>query len=335
MAAWRMPAEEAPVSWESIAAMRDVGRLHEIASVLVHHGFADAIDRIGLSGALARAGHLLRGASAAPAAHPSPPVRLRRALEELGPAFVKLGQLLASRVDLFAPEWIAEFEKLQNQAPFVPFEAIRAQLEAALGGPLDQLLGEVDPAPLAAASIAQVHRVRLLDGSDAVVKVRRPGVRETIAADLRLLERLARALEGHSPEIARSRPREVVRQFRASIERELDLAAECHHAERSAAALRALPAIVVPRVHWQWTSEGANVQDFVAGPPLQQLLEPGVAAATMSKSGSSLRPRPSRVMNTFTTIARSGGRNSPCSRTIAVTSSSISPRRICASGKPW
>lgn len=267
------------MSWDSIAAMKDVGRLHEIAAVLVRHGFADVVDRIGLSGALARAGHLLRGDGVESTARPSAPVRLRRALEELGPAFVKLGQLLASRVDLFAPEWIAEFEKLQNHAPFVPFEAIRAQLEAGLGGPPELVLGEIDPAPLAAASIAQVHRVRLLDGSDAVVKVRRPGVRETIAADLRLLERLARALEAHSPDIARYRPRDVVRQFRASIERELDLAAECHHAERIAASLRAMPAIVVPRVHWQWTCESANVQEFLSGPPLQQLLEPGVAAA--------------------------------------------------------
>jgi ubiquinone biosynthesis protein len=162
------------------------------------------------------------------------PVRLRQALEELGPTFVKLGQVLASRVDLFGPEWIAEFEKLQNHAPFVPFDAIEQVLETELGAPLETVLGEVERAPLAAASIAQVHRVRLLDGTEAVVKVRRPGVRETI---------------------------------------------ECHHAERIAASLTAMPGVIIPRVHWQWTSESVNVQDFVPGRPLQEMLEPGVAEA--------------------------------------------------------
>lgn len=265
--------------WESITAARDVGRLREIAAVLVRFGFADAIARVGLASALERAGRLLHVSQLEVRAQVPSPVRLRQALETLGPTFVKLGQVLASRVDLFGPEWIAEFEKLQNQAPFVPYEAIEEQLETELGAPLEDVFGHVERIPLAAASIAQVHRVRLIDGTDAVVKVRRPGVRETIAADLRLLERVARILENKSPDAARYRPREVVRHFRTSIERELDLAAECHNAERIAAALAATPGVHVPRVHWQWTSESINVQDFVPGRPLQDLLEPGVAAA--------------------------------------------------------
>jgi ubiquinone biosynthesis protein len=267
------------VLWESITTARDVGRVHEIAKVLVRFGFADVLARLGLASALERAGHLLHVPRLeAEAALPSP-VRLRHSLEALGPTFVKLGQVLASRVDLFGPEWIAQFEQLQNHAPFVPFDIIEAQLEAELGAPLDEVFGQVERAPLAAASIAQVHRVRLRDGTEAVVKVRRPGVRETIAADIRLLERLARILEARSPEAARYRPREVVRHFRASIERELDLAAECHNAERIAVSLAAMPGVVIPRVHWQWTSEAINVQDFVPGRPLQDLLEPGADAA--------------------------------------------------------
>lgn len=259
--------------WETLTVARDVGRLHEIASVLMRFGFADALTRVGLAGALAKAGRVLHAPQLEAQAQLPSPVRLRQALEDLGPTFVKLGQVLASRVDLFAPEWIAEFERLQNHAPFVPFEEIEAVLEAEFGAPLRATLGALEPTPLAAASIAQVHRATLCDGSQVVVKVRRPGIRETIAADLRLLERLARVLEARSPEAARYRPREVVRHFRNSIERELDLAAECHHAERIAAALP-LPALVVPRVHWQWTCEAINVQDFVPGRPLQELLDP-------------------------------------------------------------
>jgi ubiquinone biosynthesis protein len=160
----------------------------------------------------------------------------------------------------------------------VPWAIVEAQLEAEWGAPLAETFGDIEPVPLAAASIAQVHRARLRDGQQVVVKVRRPGIRETIAADVRLLERLARVLSARYPEVARYRPSEIVRHFRASIERELDLAAECHHAERIADALAGLPQIVVPRVHWRWTSEAVNVQDYLEGPPLQVLVDPEVSA---------------------------------------------------------
>lgn len=264
--------------WESLMAARDAKRLHEIAGVFVRFGFADALVRVGLAGALERAGHYLHSPGIEDQAKMPSPVRLRLALEALGPTFVKLGQVLASRVDLFGPEWIVEFEKLQNHVPFVPYDTIRQHLELALGAPLEETFGQVEPVPLAAASIAQVHRARLLDGTEVVVKVRRPGIRDTIAADLRLLDRLARLLEKKSPEVARYRPRDVVRHFRMSIERELDLAAECHNAERIATSLDSMPDLIVPRVHWRWTSESVNVQDFLPGCPLQDLLDPAVAA---------------------------------------------------------
>lgn len=265
--------------WKTLIAARDVGRVHEIASILIRFGFSDVVARVGLSGALERAGHLLRSPQFEAQATLPSPVRLRQALEALGPTFVKLGQLLASRVDLFGPDWISQFERLQNHAPSVPFDLIQPLLEDAFGGPLAQVIGEVDRIPLAAASIAQVHRATLHDGTQVVVKVRRPGIRETIGSDLRLLERLARAIEAHSPEAARYRPCEIVRQFRNSIERELDLAGECHNAERIADAFGMEPSLVIPRIYWQWTSESVNVQEFLPGRPLQELLDPAVAAA--------------------------------------------------------
>jgi ubiquinone biosynthesis protein len=264
--------------WESLMA-RDLGRMHEIATVLVRFGFGDLVARSGLISALERAGHLLHAPSVETLGGVTSPARLREALETLGPTFVKLGQVLASRVDLFPDDWIAELEKLQSHAPCVAYDVIKAQLESEFGAPLEDAFGSVDPTPLAAASIAQVHRVRLIDGSEAVVKVRRPEIRQTIDADLRLLERFAGMLEAKSHEFARYRPADVVRHFRTSIERELDLAAECHNAERIAAALSAMPDVVVPRVHWRWTSERVNVQQFLPGRPLQELLAPGRAAA--------------------------------------------------------
>jgi len=265
--------------WNAVTVGRDVGRIHEIASVLIRFGFADFVARVGLAGALERTGRLLHAPELGAQAREPAPVRLRHALEALGPTFVKLGQLLASRVDLFGPEWIAEFERLQSHAPSVPFELIEPLLEEQFGRPLDQVFERVEANPLAAASIAQVHSATLHEGTEVVIKVRRPGIQQIIAADLRLLERLARAVEAHSPEAARYRPCEIVRHFRATIERELDLAAECHHAERIAAALGPMPGLVIPRVYWQWTCEGVNVQEFIPGRPLQEMLDPAIAAA--------------------------------------------------------
>ena len=251
--------------WESLTAARDLGRLHDLAAILIRYGFGDLVGRLGLAGALARAGRVLpledlEALVALPA-----PVRVRRALEEMGPSFVKLGQVLATRVDLFAPEWIDEFGKLQSSAPPVPFAAIHAQLVEDLGDAPERVFAMLDPAPLAAASIAQVHRARLHDGSDVVVKVRRPGIRPVIEADLRLLQRVAQAIEAKFPELRQFHPVGVVQQFKASLTRELDLAAECRHAERIAASFAANDKVVVPAVYWDYTGERMNVQAFIDG----------------------------------------------------------------------
>ena len=265
--------------WDTLSAARDLGRLQEVASVLARYGFGDLVRRLGLARVLERAGRVVdvRGLDEFVAL--TPPVRVRRALEEMGPSFVKLGQVLATRVDLFAPEWIAEFEKLQNRVPAVPFEAVRAQLEEDLGGAPDEVFAHFDPEPLAAASIAQVYRARLHEGGEVVVKVRRPALRPLVEADMRLLHRLAAIVEAESPELRRYQPRALVRQLQASLTDELDLAAECRHAERIAAAFAGEPALVVPAVHWDLTSERANVQDFIAGVPLSHLAALDAAGA--------------------------------------------------------
>ncbi len=259
--------------WETLAATRDLGRLHDLAAILIRYGFGDLVHRFGLEAALGRAGRILPLGAMAELATLSPPVRARRVLEEMGPSFVKLGQVLATRVDLFPPEWIDEFGKLQDQAPPVAWEAIRAQMAEDLGAPPEDVFLAIDPQALAAASIAQVHRARLPDGTDVVAKVRRPGIRPIIEADLRLLHRVAATLDAHFPELRRFHPVGVVKQFKASLTRELDLAAECRHAERIAASLAKGndAGIVVPRVHWDYTGERMNVQDFIDGIPVADI----------------------------------------------------------------
>jgi len=122
-----------------------------------------------------------------------------------------------------------------------------------------------DPEPLAAASIAQVHRARLADGSEVVVKVRRPGIRAVVEADLRILDRLARIMEAEIADSRRYHPRDVLHQFALSLRRELDFTIECRNAERVAAQFEGQPDIVIPRIHWRWSGERINVQDFVVG----------------------------------------------------------------------
>ncbi|MCH8180836.1 MAG: ubiquinone biosynthesis protein UbiB [Proteobacteria bacterium] len=268
--------------WQALTSVRDLGRLQDIASVLIRYGFGDMVRRMGLGQLLEKAGHALHWDDAEAYAHMPPPQRVRRALEDLGPTFIKLGQILSTRVDQFEPDWIAEFSQLQDHAPPCAWEQVHAQLCEDLGAPPETLFAHFDPEPLAAGSIAQVHRARLDDGSEVVVKVRRPGIQPVIEADLRWLARLAEMAEADSPELRAFRPREVVRQFARSLRRELDLSVEGRQAERIALNFQGYrddpegdnaapegqvpaPPIVIPRIHWLWTSPRVCVQDFVQG----------------------------------------------------------------------
>ena len=250
---------------ETLGAARDMGRLNQILGVLIRHGFGDSVRRLGLADRLESAGHALKWEHAADLARLEPPVQVRLAIEELGPTFVKLGQILAGRADLFGPEFIAEFEKLHSHVPAVPLDTLRPQLREDLGGEPEDVFARFDPEPLAAASIAQVHRAQLKDGTEVVVKIRRPGITDTIEADLRLLGRMAAVAEAEIPNLKPYRPQQLVRELARSLKRELDLASECRNAERIAANLAPMPWIVVPKVHWQHTTERVNVQDFVGG----------------------------------------------------------------------
>jgi ubiquinone biosynthesis protein len=274
---------------ETLSAARDMGRLHEILGVLIRHGFGDSVRRLGLADRLAQAGHAVHWDNVAVLAHLEPPVQIRLALEELGPTFVKFGQILAGRADLFGPAYITEFEKLHSRVPPVPLDTLRAQLREDLGGEPETVFARFDAEPLAAASIAQVHRAQLQDGTEVVVKIRRPGITTTIDADLRLLARLAAIVEAELPALKPYRPQQLVRELARSLKRELDLANECRNAERIAINMAALPWIVVPRVHWAHTSERVNVQDFIDGVPgyaLDQLSEKGLDRQRLAERGS-------------------------------------------------
>jgi len=265
------------------------GRLNEIAGVLIRHGLGELVRRWGLAGALEKAGHRLHLDHAADLAQLPPPVQVRQALEELGPTFVKLGQILAGRADMFGPEWIAEFEKLHSHVPAVPFELLRAQLREDLQAEPEEVFARFDAEPLAAASIAQVHRAQLHDGTEVIVKIRRPGIQEVIDADLRLLDRLVAIAEAEVPALAPYRPRLLLREFGRSLHRELNLASECRSAERVARNMAPFPWIRIPRTHWAWTQERVNVQDYVegiAGHALDRLPAAGLDRQLLAQRGA-------------------------------------------------
>jgi ubiquinone biosynthesis protein len=176
----------------------DLGRLHEIIRAFSIAGFGDIFKKMGLEATAEHTGKIMGWKYAEDIAHLERPQRIRKLFEILGPTFVKLGQILATRPDLFGPEWISELEKLQSQAPQMDFEELRPQIEEDLGSPLEEIFEEVDTKPLAAASMAQVHRATLKDGTKVILKVQRPGIRTKIESDMRLLTYLASLAEKKS-----------------------------------------------------------------------------------------------------------------------------------------
>lgn len=251
--------------WETLSVVRDLPRLHEIASVMIRYGWGDMVRLLGISHALERAGRILHWQSHSEITALEAPVRVRLALEELGPTFVKLGQLLATRVDMFPPHWIAEFERLHNHVPAVPYESLHSELVKALGGEPAKVFAEFEEMSVAAASIAQVHRARLKDGTAVVVKIRRPGIEAKINADLRILDHVARLLESEAPDFRRFEPVRIVAQFRRSLNRELDLVKEARNMDQFARYFADDENVKIPKVYWEFCNDHVNVQEELKG----------------------------------------------------------------------
>ncbi len=249
----------------ALSAVRDLPRLHEISLVFIRHGLGDLVRRLGVATVLERAGQILHWGAAARGAQLEPQQRLRQALEELGPTFVKLGQMLATREDLLPPKWTAELARLQSHVTPVPFEEILPVIERAIGTVPSDVFLDLERAPFGAASIAQVHRATLLNGTPVVLKVRRPGIEAKVEADLRILGHIAQLIESELPEVRRYQPTRVVAEFRRSLMRELDLAAEARNIERFARNFQDDPYVLIPRVFPEWSSSLMNVQERIDG----------------------------------------------------------------------
>ena len=268
---------------ETVSVMRDFTRLREIARIMLRYGWGDVIRRLGLGGTLGRATSYLQSRASMDIAELPPEVRVRLALQELGPTFVKLGQVLATRADLFPPAWVTEFSKLQDQVPPVDFEVLLPELEKALGRSPHEVFRNLEIKAVAGASIAQVHHAQLQDGTPVVLKIRRPNIRSTIDADLRLLSHLGRLLEANMPETRRFQPGRIIGQFSKSLRKELDLAAEGRNTEHFARNFNDDKNVEFAQIYWEYTSESLLVMSCIQGVPGNEIQRATASGLDLSK----------------------------------------------------
>ena len=244
--------------------IRSIRRYLNIVRVLSTYGFDQALEMLGLADMVVRSRRLFRR-SLPDIARLTAAERMRLALEELGPTFIKLGQILSTRPDVIPYAFVCEFEKLQDNVPSFSFDEVISQITSELGGPIEQFFQEIDPVPLAAASIAQVHRARLKTGEDVVIKVRRPGIVKLIESDISALLALAGLAERHVAGSELYDPVSVVREFARTIRREMDFTREGHTIEKFSDNFSRTPWMYFPRVHWAQSSRGILTMEYVPG----------------------------------------------------------------------
>lgn len=196
------------------------------------------------------------------------PERLRSTLERLGTTFVKLGQGLSVRRDVLPPGYREELERLHNRVPPFDSDAAIGAIETSFGQSVQALFAEFDRVPFAAASVAQVHRARLHDGTDVAVKVRRPGVVEQVNSDLRLLRRLAWVMQSLVPRLRRQRPLELIDELGVQLLAEIDLEHEARNVRRLSSAIEGSPSLTMPRIIEPYAAPGVMVQEFSRGAPI-------------------------------------------------------------------
>jgi len=243
----------------------EIARAREIAEILIKNGLGFVAEQLGLTQFLsAWRRRRVDGADARSSAR-SVSERVRHTLEDLGPTFIKIGQVLSGRADLLPAEYIAELSKLLDAAPAVPLEQIVARVQEELGAPLEKVFAAFDPEPIASASIGQVHRATLHDGQRVVVKVQRPDIERTVHADLDLLLRQARFLERRSTRARDAHLVEIVEELSQALRDELDYTVEARNADRLRRNLAADARVIIPQVYWDHSTRRVLTLEALEG----------------------------------------------------------------------
>ncbi|MCJ8499565.1 ABC1 kinase family protein [Desulfatitalea alkaliphila] len=244
--------------------LRGIRHFGAISSVLIKHGLGEVVERL--------RGRRASKAGAVPPGLPDP-VRVRKALEELGPSFIKLGQLLSTRGDILPPEYVEELSKLQDRVPPVPFAEIQEVIEKELGRSLNELFAHFEPSSMAAASVAQVHAARLHSGERVAVKVIRPGIHKRIRKDIELMAYFAAKIEKRFDLGQVVGAVNLVREFERTIFRELDMLVEAGNIERFAQTFADVQELCIPAVHWDFTARSVLVMAHIDGIKMDRVEE--------------------------------------------------------------
>lgn len=250
---------------------RHLQRYRQILTVLFKYGFGDLVEvlkieqyiEIGLKMISKKRRDRLEKLSRAE--------RVRLAFEELGPTFIKFGQILSTRPDLIPVDFINELSKLQDMVPPFPFEEASEIIKVELGAAPEELFASIDKTPMASASIGQVYRAELKDGEDVAVKVQRPGIEKIIEVDLEIMFHLATLMEHHVEEMELHRPVKVVEEFSRTLEREIDYSIEATHMERFAREFLNDPTIYVPKVFRETSTSRVLTMEFVDGIKISEI----------------------------------------------------------------
>lgn len=266
---------------------RNARRMGEIVGVLAKYGLADWLSGLKFDVVQER----LRTNDGQAIRELRLEERVRRALTELGPTFIKLGQVLSTRPDLIGSEMASELSALQSHAPADPIAAVRALIQAELGHPPEELFAWFDETPLASASIAQVHRARLKNGREVVLKVQHAGIEPLVVADLAILEGLAEFAEKHAEALRQYQPSAVARQFHRTLLRELDFQRERQNVEDFSHNFAGDPTVRFPTAHREFCSKRVLTLDFldgISGTEPAKLLQSGTDLAEFARRGANL-----------------------------------------------
>ncbi|MCC6443533.1 MAG: phosphotransferase [Armatimonadetes bacterium] len=251
--------------------MRHVGRVAQVLRVATKYGFGYLIEQVGLAPLAWRKRSQMPAEQAAvgqPFAR-----RVALLLEDLGPTFVKLGQAISTRADIFPPDLVYELRKLQDEVEPVPYAQVKPIVEESLGKPIEQVFHHFEPKPLAAASIGQVHEAVTLDGEEVVVKVQRPGIEQIIETDLDILMNLASMAEAQFVEARDYRLSDMVKEFAEIIRDELMFTSEAHNCDRLRELLADDPMVCIPEIKWELTSRRVLVMERVSGTKIANFVE--------------------------------------------------------------